>query len=72
MDLCDGFGMAAVVDAHNAGDPDYQPMCGDLARSIAYRAAVALVMEGRSQPNGYTEFILIEQRRRMNAALRGG
>ena len=72
MDLCDGFGMAAVVDAHNAGDPDYQPMCGDPARSIPYRAAVALVMEGRSQPNGYTEFILIEQRRRMNAALRGG
>ncbi len=64
--------MAAVVDAQNAGDPDYQPMCIDLARSIPYRAALALVMEGRSQPNGYTEFILIEQRRRMKAALRGG
>ena len=64
--------MAAVVDAQNAGDPDYQPMCGDLARSIPYRAAVALVMEGRSQPNGYTEFILIEQRQRMKAALRAG
>ena len=64
--------MAAVVDAQNAGDPDYQPMCGDLAHSIPYRAAVALVMEGRSQPNGYTEFILIEQRQRMKAALRGG
>ena len=63
--------MAAVVDAQNAGDPDYQPMCGDLARSIPYRAAVALVLEGRSQPNGYTEFILIEQRQRMKAALRG-
>ena len=63
--------MAAVVDAQNVGDPDYQPMCGDLARSIPYRAALALVMEGRSQPNGYTEFILIEQRRRMKAALRG-
>ena len=64
--------MAAVVDAQNAGDPDYQPMCGDLARSIPYRAAVALVMEGRNQPNGYTEFILIEQRQRMKAALRAG
>ena len=63
--------MAAVVDAQNIGDPDYQPMCTDLARSIPYRAALALVMEGRSQPNGYTEFILIEQRRRMKAALRG-
>ncbi len=64
--------MAAVVDTQNAGDPDYHPMCGDLARSIPYQAAVALVMEGLSQPNGYTEYILIEQRRRMKAALAGG
>jgi len=64
--------MAAVVDAQNAGDPDYQPMCGDLAASIPYQAAVALVMEGLSQPNGYTEYILIEQRRRMKAALSAG
>ncbi|MCY3663485.1 MAG: malate synthase G [bacterium] len=61
--------MAAVVDAQNAGDPDYHPMCNDLATSIPYQAAVALVMEGLSQPNGYTEYILIEQRRRMKAAL---
>ena len=64
--------MAAVVDAQNAGDPDYQPMCGDLAASIPYQAAVALVMEGLDQPNGYTEYILIEQRRRMKAALATG
>ena len=64
--------MAAVVDAQNAGDPDYHPMCADLARSIPYQAAVALVMEGLSQPNGYTEYILIEQRRRMKTALAGG
>ena len=64
--------MAAIVDAQNAGDPDYQPMCTDLARSIPYRAALALVLEGRSQPNGYTEFILTEQRQRMKAALGGG
>ncbi|MCY3951645.1 MAG: malate synthase G [bacterium] len=64
--------MAAVVDAQNAGDPDYHPMCGNLAASIPYQAAVALVMEGLDQPNGYTEFILIEQRRRMKAALAAG
>ena len=64
--------MAAVVDTQNAGDPDYHPMCADLARSIPYQAAVALVMEGLSQPNGYTEYILIEQRRRMKAALAAG
>ena len=63
--------MAAVVDAQNADDPDYLPMCADLAASIPYRAAVALVMEGRSQPNGYTEYILIDQRRRMKAAVAG-
>ena len=62
--------MAAVVDAQNAGDADYQPMCGDLTHGIPYRAALALVLEGRSQPNGYTEFILTEQRQRMKAALR--
>ena len=64
--------MAAVVDAQNADDPDYHPMCADLAASIPYQAAVALVMEGLSQPNGYTEYILIEQRRRMKAALATG
>ena len=64
--------MAAVVDAQNAGDPDYHPMCGDLAGSIPYQAALALVMEGLSQPNGYTEYILIAQRRRMKAALAAG
>ena len=64
--------MAAVVDTQNAGDPDYHPMCADLARSIPYQAAVALVMEGLSQPNGYTEYILIEQRRRMKATLATG
>ena len=64
--------MAAVVDAQNDGDPDYHPMCTDLARSIPYQAALALVMEGLDQPNGYTEYILIEHRRRMKAALAGG
>ncbi len=64
--------MAAVVDTQNTGDPDYQPMCADLANSIPYRAALALVLEGRRQPNGYTEHILIQQRQRMKAALAAG
>ena len=47
--------MAAKVDAQNANDPLYEPLVGD---SIALKAARALVFEGMSQPNGYTEPLL--------------
>ncbi len=60
--------MAAFVDEQNATDADYQTMCGDLSSSIPYQAALALIFEGRSQANGYTEFLLTERRQRMKAA----
>jgi malate synthase len=60
--------MAAIVDAQNAADPNYQPMHNRLSDSPAYQAALALVFNGCDEPSGYTEPLLHAWRLRAKAA----
>lgn len=62
--------MADVVDKQNARESDYRPMTSNLDTSIAFQAALKLVLDGRNSPNGLTEFILHEARRKVKVSNR--
>ena len=59
--------MASIVYRQNAGDADYHPMADHFDQSIAFQAACDLVLEGRSQPSGYTEPVLHRRRLELKA-----
>ncbi|UXW85629.1 malate synthase G [Microbacterium azadirachtae] len=61
--------LAPVVDAQNAGDPNYEPLAFAEGEQpgIAFTAARRLITEGAAQPSGYTEPLLHGLRREKKA-----
>jgi len=54
--------LASKVDEQNSNDPDYTPMAGNFDTSVTFQASLDLALKGRTQANGYTEFILYDRR----------
>ena len=61
--------MAVIVDKQNANDPAYIKMSDNYEESVAFQAALELVVEGTKQPSGYTEPVLHRRRIELKAKL---
>merc|ERR1711878_180976 len=61
--------MSVVVDKQNSMDKAYRPMAPNADRNIAFQAALKLVLDGQATPNGYTEYILHEARRKAKSVV---
>lgn len=61
--------MAVIVDKQNANDPAYTNMADNYEDSVAFQAALELVVEGTKQPSGYTEPVLHRRRLELKAKL---
>ena len=59
--------MAVIVDKQNASDPAYINMADNYEESVAFQAALELVIEGTKQPSGYTEPVLHRRRLELKA-----
>ena len=56
--------MAKIVDKQNEHDKNYKMMSSDYDNNLAFDAAKKLIIDGVNQPNGYTEPLLHEYRKR--------
>jgi malate synthase len=57
--------MAAIVDGQNRSDPNYRTMTPRFGNSVAFQAALDLVLNGRAAENGCTEPVLHARRRQV-------
>ncbi|WHS35778.1 malate synthase G [Auritidibacter ignavus] len=62
--------LSTVVDEQNADDPNYEVLMPGGEGGIAFQAARALIVEGATQPNGYTEPLLHRYRRAKKEEIR--